>query len=265
MFHKFLVYLASRLLSIFSGIYSFFIKIDDFKNIPIIINNRNRYSFLKQLVDALESRGYKNIIIIDNKSSYPPLLDYYKSINYKVLLLEQNLGFKSLEQLELYKEIRKSYFVYTDSDVVPIDECPDDFMEKFLKLLKANFWISKVGFSLKLDDLPNHYDKKNQVIDWESQFFEKKVSGGYLAPIDTTFALHKPYSLISTRGIFKMIRTSYPYEARHMPWYNNSECLSEEELYYIDSVEIGTHWSKGLKCEEKNFIQRFFINLKGEK
>lgn len=256
-----LVFFLSKIYIVIINIIAYFKK-TQIKNIPIIINNRNRLVFLNMLLNFLENKGYKNIIIIDNKSSYAPLINFYKTLPYRVILLEENLGYKSLEKIPLYQEIRKNYFVYTDSDVVPIDECPDDFLEYFLQQLKKNFWVSKVGFSLKIDDLPDHYDKKEQVITWESQFFENKIGNDYIATIDTTFALHKPYALISTRGFFKMIRTTYPYEARHMPWYNNSKSLSEEEQFYIDHVEIGTHWSKGMELKEKKFLERLFDKFK---
>ena len=49
-------------------------------NVPIIINNRNRYTFLKLMIEQLTSFGYKHIYILDNDSTYPPLLEYYKTI-----------------------------------------------------------------------------------------------------------------------------------------------------------------------------------------
>ena len=36
----------------------------DVKNIPIIINNRNRLTYMKMLISSLEKRGYNNIYII---------------------------------------------------------------------------------------------------------------------------------------------------------------------------------------------------------
>lgn len=47
----------------------------DFKNIPVYIISFNRLSCLKQLVARLERAGYSNIHIVDNGSSYPPLLE----------------------------------------------------------------------------------------------------------------------------------------------------------------------------------------------
>lgn len=43
-----------------------------YKNIPIIINNFNRLTCLQRLIASLEVRGYHNIYIIDNNSTYPP-------------------------------------------------------------------------------------------------------------------------------------------------------------------------------------------------
>lgn len=261
MLNKIVISFASKLLSVFSGVMALIIKVNHPKAIPIVINNRNRLIFLKQLIDALEVKGYKNLIIIDNNSSYPPLLEYYDTLPYEIIRSKENLGYMALQKLPLYNRLNKSFFVYTDSDVVPVEDCPEDFMNYFLTVLKKNFWVSKVGFSLKLDDLPDHYDKKESVIDWEKQFFQNKSGKDFIAPIDTTFALHKPYALLSTRGIFKMIRTAFPYEARHMPWYNDSSNLSEEELFYINSVEIGTHWSKGLSLKSETFIKRFLNKI----
>ena len=103
-------------------------KVVGYKKIPIIINNFNRLDLLKKLIHSLEIRGYSNIYIIDNLSTYPPLLDYYKSCSYKVFLLNENIGMTALWKSGIYKQFRNNFFVYTDSDVVPVDECPDDFL-----------------------------------------------------------------------------------------------------------------------------------------
>jgi hypothetical protein len=231
----------------------------DYKEIPIIINNRNRLTFLTQIIESFRNRGYHNITILDNNSTYPPLLDFYKTNSCKVIFLEKNLGFDALEKIPLYNKIRKNYFVYTDPDILPVEECPDDFLKFFLDTLKKYPTVQKVGFSLKIDDLPDTYESKKQVIAWEKKFYDNRIGDKlYLARIDTTFALHRPYATISTKGRYKMIRTGYPYTARHLPWYNDSENLSEEETYYTNHVEIGTHWSKGLELKDKSLIRKIF-------
>lgn len=218
-------------------------------DIPIIINNRNRLTMLKQLINSMESRGYKNIYIIDNNSSYPPLLEYYeKEYQYNIFRLKENMGHLALWKTDIIDKFRDNYFVYTDPDVVPIDECPADFMDKFLTVMKKKPLYEKVGFSLSINDLPDTFDKKNKVIEWESQFWKKKLSNDpcfYKAPIDTTFALYRPWMIPGGNLNSRHIRFGYPYIARHLPWYNNSKQLGDEEYYYITHSETASHWSTG--------------------
>lgn len=225
--------------------FDFITKKQDIAEIPIIINNRNRLTYLTKLLDSIEKRGYKNIIILDNDSTYPPLLDYYQICPFNVVYLKENLGYKALSKIDLFEKIRKGYYVYSDPDVLPIAACPDDFLTTFLTILKKHPTITKVGFSLKIDDLPDHYEKKQQVIEHEKQFWEKKIGDNlYYARIDTTFALHRPHSRIGTYRA-KMVRVGYPYQLHHLPWYNDSANLSEEEKFYIQHAVVGGHWTNG--------------------
>lgn len=220
----------------------------DFKQIPIIINNYNRVSYLKILIESLEERGYRNIYIIDNNSTYPLLLEYYKMIPYKVFRLDENFGYLSFWKSGIYKKFRNQYFVYTDSDVVPINQCPDNFLSHFYDLMKHYPRASKVGFALCIDDLPSCFSNKNKVIEWEKQFWSKEIEKDiYLAPIDTTFALYRPN--IKGPAYFHdfMLRTGGVYQAKHLPWYNDDNHLSEEEKYYIEHAVSSTHWTKRMK------------------
>ncbi|WP_159474327.1 glycosyltransferase [Dyadobacter sp. 3J3] len=251
------------LVSIRNFLFSNKLEKNQIKNIPIIINNRNRLTFLKSLIDFLETGDYRNIIIIDNNSSYEPLLSFYASCPYRIIRLDKNMGYNALEKIDLYNEVKSNYYVYTDSDVVPDANCPTDFLDYFYKLLRQYPLVQKVGFSLRIDNLPDHYKDKDKVIRWESQFYLKEIKTNlYSASIDTTFALHRPFSYISKRGIFSMIRTGAPYTAWHMPWYNDSDNFSSEEEYYINSVEIGTHWSKGLNIEGHTLLQKMLSKFK---
>jgi hypothetical protein len=225
-------------------------KEEDLSGIPIIINNRNRLTYLKQLVDWLQNAGYTNIYILDNNSNYGPLLEYYQSTQVNVIRLESNYGHLSLWKSGIYKKFYSSYYVYTDPDVLPIETCPPNFMQHFLQLLKKYPGIEKVGFGLKIDDLPSHYQKKEKVIEWESKFWlnevEKEV---YNAPIDTTFALYKPF----TRGdvwVQNALRTGGNYVCRHLPWYEDSANLPHESIFYQNNMKQGaSHWI--LKDENK--------------
>jgi hypothetical protein len=220
-------------------------RIKDYKRIPIIINNRNRLTFLLQLLNNLEIRGYSNIYIIDNNSSYPPLLEYYKKCQYHIFRLDSNVGHLALWKTKIYKRFIKDFYVYTDPDVVPIEECPNDFLSFFMDTLKKYRFVQKVGFSLKIDDLPDYFSKKEEVIKWERHFFETKADDKlYLAHVDTTFALYRPWAWNGANYYHQTFRTAHPYSARHMPWYVDSSNLTEEEHYYIEHSETSTHWTK---------------------
>ena len=219
-------------------------KPEDFFEIPIIINNFNRLTYLKELINSLESRGYKNIYIIDNKSTYPPLLEYYKKIPYKVFLLEQNLGYLALWKSSIHKKFKNQYFVYTDSDVVPIDECPNNFIQYFYELMQIYPRASKIGCALRIDDLPNCYKNKNKVIEWETKFWNREIKKDiYRAPIDTTFALYRPNAKGPAYNHDFMLRIGGLYQAKHLPWYNDDQNLTEEEQYYINHTKTSTHWT----------------------
>lgn len=220
-------------------------KITDEKEVPIIINNFNRLDTLKRLIESLANRGYSNIYIIDNNSTYPPLLDYYKVCPYTVFRLKENLGFKALWKSGLNKRFCNDYYIYTDSDVVPADYCPNNFIAHFLKILKERPFARKVGFSLRIDNLPDSYRNKAKVIEWESQFYKHPVNDQlYRAPIDTTFALYRPYAGLSRSRYVEAYRTAYPYQAEHLPWYVDTDNLPEEEKYYITHCAQKTEWSE---------------------
>ncbi|WP_298894206.1 glycosyltransferase family 2 protein [uncultured Psychroserpens sp.] len=218
----------------------------DFKNIPIFINNYNRLPTILKLIEALEKRGYTNIHILDNQSTYPPLLEYYKNTPYKVHFLEKNFGSKAFWKSGLWLKFVTSYYVYTDPDVVPIEDCPDDFLEYFYSLLKKYPKAHKVGFSLKIDDLPDTYINKEKVIEWESRYHKETIEDNvFIAAIDTTFALYRPFSKLGQRDHRTLtLRTGIPYQARHLPWYIDNENLDDEELFYINSIETRTGWSR---------------------
>ena len=220
-------------------------KIEDTKTIPIIINNFNRYTFLRDLIDSLEIRGYKNIYIIDNNSTYPILLRYYDELPYKVFRLTENLGYLALWKSNIYKQFKDQYFVYTDSDIVLSQCCPDDFLNHFYKLMKKYPRATKVGFALSISDLPDCYQNKIKVISWERNFWKKEIEKDvYKAPIDTTFALYRPNAKGPAYNHDFTLRVGGVYTAKHMPWYNDDKNLSDEEIYYIMHSKTSTHWTR---------------------
>ena len=226
---------------------------------PIFITSFNRLEYLKKLISWLDKIEYPNVIILDNCSKYQPLIDYYKQIQdkYKIVFLPDNYSHLAVWRCGLFNEIlNNSYYIVTDPDISPIDECPSDAVDFFYQILQQEKSVTKVGFSLKVDDIPDCYYLKAEVIKCESKFYNItsifKNINIYHSIIDTTFALYRP-------GIFpddtarwhSGIRTGYPYQARHLTWYRDSSAnQTEEDIIYLNSSKVFcAGWSRDSKQE----------------
>jgi hypothetical protein len=215
-------------------------------DIPVFLISFNRVTYLSMLVTWLEAHGYSNIQIVDNASTYPPLLDYLRSSPHKVHYLNNNMGHLAVWTCGRFtSELSTSYYIVSDCDILPVEQCPGDAVWHFQQVLEMYPEVTKVGFSLRIDDLPDSYVFKDEVINWEAQYWQKEIAPElFAAPIDTTFALYRPGIYPSQKKWWTALRTGAPYTARHLPWYQNSQELSDEEQYYQRSAEaLSTHWS----------------------
>jgi hypothetical protein len=201
---------------------------------PIFINCRDRLTCTSELVSWLEKAGYERIILIDNGSTYEPLLSWYETIDHEIFYVNDNAGQHAPWRIGLIdKYASGEYYVVTDPDIIPIEECPYDAIDYFRSVLDRFSDRTKAGFNLKIDDIPDHFKFKNEVINHEKKYidWEKTPDENFIfAPIDTTFALYRPGA---TPDISYSCRTKYPYVARHYPWYLDSNNPGEEEEFYI--------------------------------
>lgn len=225
------------------------------KDIPIYIVSFNRLDCLKKQIAFLDKCDLKNIHIIDNASTYKPLLDYLKSTSHKVYLLDKNYGHEVLFKCAKFKDvIDNKYFVLTDPDIIPVEECPNNFLHVFHDILQNNPTINKVGFSLKIDDLPACYPLKDKVIKWEKQFYQYPTNYKdiliFSAPIDTTFALYRPRKKWRSKNFYSAIRVGHPYAARHLPWYKDLKKMNDEDSFY-NSLDVGVgNWNGNSNFEK---------------
>ncbi|HZT15326.1 MAG TPA: hypothetical protein VFA19_05210 [Gaiellaceae bacterium] len=210
--------------------------------VPVFVNCRDRVAALAQLVSWLEGAGSEEIYLLDNDSSYEPLLEYYEKTPHEVVRLGRNWGRFALWLAPgVFERTRGRGFVYTDPDIVPSEECPHDALDRFDELLRRYPGVNKVGFGLRIDDIPDHYAHKEAVILWERQHWRWRVErGAYFSAIDTTFALHRPNGQPRPADA---IRTGPPYVARHMPWYADLDRPSAEERFYRTRGGEQHHWN----------------------
>jgi hypothetical protein len=206
----------------------------------IFINNRNRVTYPKQMVNYLIDLPYSETIIIDQASTYPPLLQWYdEECPVRVIRMDRNLGHQGPWKAGIIEAEAIGYYVVTDPDLdltgVPLD---------VLDVLKRGFnkypQAMKAGLSLEIEDLPDN-EQSRAVRGWERQFWQNHDGDGfYIAAVDTTFAL---YHKLRTSFFLSAVRAERPYTARHLPWYLGKNDIDEEEEYYIKNVQTVTHWA----------------------
>lgn len=202
-------------------------------SIPIIINNFNRLSTTKKLVEDLNKLDYKDIYILDICSTYKPLLDWYESrTDLSIIKLTENLGQQAFWKANINKLFKNYPFVvYTDSDIELNQDTPKHFIESLVGLAET-FNINKVGLAIKIDDLPDNYlgqlIRKIEITYWTKRL-QNKPYEVYAAPIDTTFCIVKPQMLFT----YHAIRVAGNFTCKHKPWYTDWSKLDDEEEYFM--------------------------------
>ena len=226
----------------------------DIFSIPIFINSRDRVEPLRKLVSWLLNAGYHNIHILDNESTYTPLLLYYDLIlkqGVNVWPLNVNFGHKSLWESNILNILQiDTPYVYTDSDVVPDDDCPKDILLIMAKILSRHLYLKKVGLSLHIDDIT--YYNSDFIRRVEGGMKHILLEDGYFQSTDTTFALYRNWRHYSLR---ESVRTVDRFMGRHIPWYYDYDNLPADELYYMEhanSSSTQTFFWKNRKIKEND-------------
>lgn len=204
----------------------------------VIIINFNRVTLTKAVADWCWLNGTFPVII-DNNSSYRPLLDYYKNeCPYEVIRLSKNYGHKVVWEQKILKHLGiTGRYIVTDPDL-DLSGIPGDFLNVLNEGLDRYPSYSKCGFSLDISKLPEGDLKK-----WEASLWSHPLDNMYFhAPIDTTFALYREnvdyYSLSA-------IRTNKPYTVKHKPWeYTQVSKLPKDEAYYVRTANSASATGK---------------------
>ncbi|NCV87886.1 MAG: hypothetical protein EBW14_18965, partial [Oxalobacteraceae bacterium] len=139
---------------------------------PVIITVRDRLSPLIALLDWLDGVGQHDIWLCDNASTYEPMVKFLANTSHRVVHNGRNLGHRAPWLSGLVAELGADRpFIISDPDVVPCETCPHDALDYFAETLRVHHDLDKVGFSLRLDDLPAHFKHRDSVIAWERQFW----------------------------------------------------------------------------------------------
>jgi len=218
--------------------------------IPIYINNRDWLTTTRELVEYFAEISGTEVVIIDNASTFPPLLEWYdRGCRCKVIRLRQNHGCHApwnsgavLSPAMHRAWFGSDYYVVTDADL-SLDGCPRDVLDVLVQGYESYADITKVGISLEINDLPADSISGNQAAEWEKRFWQNKRDDRFFdADIDTTFALYGT----GVRCIGTCLRSDRPYTARHMPWYLTPGTLDEESRHYLTRATLG-HWTRDMQ------------------
>ena len=218
------------------------------KNIPVVIIGYNQVSYIKNMVSQIE-KYTSDIIVIDNNSTYQPLLDYYKNeFSYSLLRQKANLG-SSVYTQGFVQNLVGDVFLLTDPDLQFNANLPENFIQQLINI-SDYFHAHRVGFALEIDSENIRTDVKFygfSIKEWEQRFWKRKLIYPintqmelYKADIDTTFALHnKKYP----SGVH--IRVAGNFTCLHLPWYNNFKSkLQPDEYEFYMQHNISTNWFK---------------------
>jgi len=234
------------------------------KPIPIFIISHNRLGVLQQSIESY----YANIvtpiqlIIHDNASTYPPLLEYLSELEKNGATIYRHPENPPLDQMFLnvaatiadwLSKNDADFYIVTDPDVT-LDCTNPDILEFYAWLLQQLPDVVVVGPMLRIDDIPEFYPKRDRVIKKHmAQFWshlprtvawKRRCYHILPCPIDTTFGMYRadyPWQRWNLG-----IRTYAPYSAKHLDWYIDPANPSEDQVFYSQTARADiAHW--GLK------------------
>jgi hypothetical protein len=207
--------------------------------IPIIINNRDLLTYPREMLAAIKMFDYVgDIFIVDNGSTYEPLLAWYETKPCEVIRTDNN-GFMSPWITGLPNRLGSEFYIVTDPDL-DLSITPTDCIPFIIEKLSKYESFAKIGLSLNnwnvSSDSPYHEFLKG----WAARTWDiNSVNDGLLLnqPIDTVFAVHhsKRYNPANHYGNGSCA-TYLPYSANHIPWeftYEMNQNMEVENYEYF--------------------------------
>lgn len=207
----------------------------------------NRVTWLPDMVrDIFAMENVGDVYIIDNASTYPPLLEYYKHTPAKVIYLDRNMGHKSPWLSGVIEQLATPFYVVTDPDL-SLSGIPRNCLTHLLKGYQRykHLNINKAGLGLSIKDVPKtNHTKFIREYEFDYMWRRPLDPEFFNATCDTTFALYNKYNFVwevdpvTCSDFTHGVRANYPYVAKHMPWYDDPESPSEEDLFVWQSIRL---------------------------
>ena len=203
----------------------------------VFITVFNRFTWMLPLLEDFKKAGLEPILI-DNHSTYPPLLEWYKHCEYPVHFLPKNhlaWAFFTTELYKLYDNER--YFIISDSDM-DISKVPLDWPQVLFEALqRADDPIWKAALGYEIGDLPQNEMTDMAIRANWAQNSNPDSFGFTECATDLGIAMYDRLRRSPTpnkeENWYASVRAPKPYYCRHLDWYMTSETLREEDIYYL--------------------------------
>lgn len=226
--------------------------------VPVLVPCFNNPTYLRNMVTQLRALRLRNIIIVDNASTYPPMVECLSSLSRElsVVSLTENKGARHISLDEKTYALLPQYFCVTDPDLEFNAQLPSDFLVELVCLTEKHA-VGKAGFSLDISDRSQLREddfwiggKEIKIWEWEEQFWQEpleRLNGEdqvYRAPIDTTFAVYnKKY--LNRENPYEAMRVAGKYTCRHLPWYKETLLPEDEETFYRRTARFAYYHKRG--------------------
>jgi len=237
---------------------------------PIIINNYNLLTYPRDMVESLLTWDHvERIFIVDNNSTYEPLLKWYEQMKkvdlITIIRLPYNYGHLAPWQLKIVdiicKEFGSEHYVVTDPDL-DISHLPGDTLDTMATMYydlpnglydyqgrpddpfyrRSIPYRTKIGLGIQIDDIP---EDSLFYTHMETRYHEQpKINQVQLAPLDTTFAMY-PAIMNNEPGIGG-VRMLDPYTCKHIPYYFTESTLKDDHefMYYLENANHASSTKK---------------------
>jgi hypothetical protein len=213
--------------------------------VPLYIPTFNNPTYTRNFLNQVDGLNFSQIIILDNKSTYQPMIDLLAQIDskYEVIRLEENYGpHYILRNPEYYKTL-PDIFSLSDPDVEFPKNISGNFQEEMIKIgIKYRF--GKVGFAIEvpsenefLELVVNLDGKLRNMHEWEQQFWQNEIdkttSGDpiFQTTLDTQFAIYNK-EFFNPEERYKALRIGGKYTSKHLGFYKESIVPKEESDFY---------------------------------
>ena len=224
-------------------------KIENFtsiNSIPIVIPTFNNPTYLWRFIEQLQRFPKIQILIYDNNSTYPPMLQLLNELEKKYTLVRnsENRGPEFVYQDQNLLKSLPLQFLLSDPDLDLNPGLPINFFETFFALTEF-YKIGKAGSALSIPDNFKtnlklvQRDVTTTAIEYETQFwqnlsgFVKKDSAKiYGAALGATLCLVNMKYLSDDNHWSKGIRVAGIYENKHLPWELYFDLPKDEKEYY---------------------------------